>query len=682
MFALDLFNTVYERALNEGAVDDLEARYIHGLNTKMLDLMDRARSANPEMKAALKREFAKVKADRDSFYKIKEAGIPGSVPTEKIPGKEDLLKGKGRSYYEEGEQDEWSKETPWNKIPKNKTGRPVDPRGEVAHLSDVARREAERKASQDQKKNPKEVAEHGGGIGPKQHWQDLMQERKLVVGDPITVTAANEFEGKTGELADISPSGKFVVVNLYNHGQHSMHLSDIEFNQYAADQEEDDWYDEDLNEFVQFLAPAAMIATTPVRGFAAGLPDNPLDVLPESNNPKLDQLIKMIQAGKITAAGLKDPAVRPRIMQLVQQADPQADIAQLVATYAPATQVKATNVNDLKAQARSGNVMAQLPKTSAGTTTYAQRHATFEGFQDFNKVEPYAVCLAGKPIKKFDYYEQARRFHDNWKQKLYREGNKEKADKITLMPLNLDESTGIHPKLVTVLKQRGYKGPYKLSKLPKWLASLGDVANGDDDIMVTGNDPEYDAWVVYNAYGPYAFGQEMGYQMGTAAKVIKDTVPLDEAGKGTPVPAKDFVKGILKDLKKVNVKEAGDREIDEQGVAEASTDYQKRRQRERDVDAGKPVARQHQSKMTDYQKRRAQDKKDMALGEDQDTSGVERAILNRIMTAHTDLLLKFGPEKVMQAAEEVAYNVGDVDEIGTSDVSAYVQQVKQILGAV
>jgi hypothetical protein len=29
----------------------------------------------------------------------------------------------------------------------------------------------------------------------------------------------------------------------------------------------------------------------------------------------------------------------------------------------------------------------------------------------------------------------------------------------------------------------------------------------------------------------------------------------------------------------------------------------------------------------------------------------------------------------------VAYNVGDVDEIGTSDVSAYVNQVRQILGA-
>jgi hypothetical protein len=70
------------------------------------------------------------------------------------------------------------------------------------------------------------------------------------------------------------------------------------------------------------------------------------------------------------------------------------------------------------------------------------------------------------------------------------------------------------------------------------------------------------------------------------------------------------------------------------------------------------------------------------IKEDNDSEAVERAILNRIMVAHTDLLMKFGPDKVMQAAEEVAYNVGDVDEIGTSDVSAYVAQVKQILGSV
>jgi hypothetical protein len=66
--------------------------------------------------------------------------------------------------------------------------------------------------------------------------------------------------------------------------------------------------------------------------------------------------------------------------------------------------------------------------------------------------------------------------------------------------------------------------------------------------------------------------------------------------------------------------------------------------------------------------------------EAEESSPVEQAIIRRIMVAHTDLLMKFGPDKVMQAAEEVAYNIGDVDEIGTSDVSAYVNQVRQILG--
>ena len=71
-----------------------------------------------------------------------------------------------------------------------------------------------------------------------------------------------------------------------------------------------------------------------------------------------------------------------------------------------------------------------------------------------------------------------------------------------------------------------------------------------------------------------------------------------------------------------------------------------------------------------------------SINEVKDTEAVEQAILKRIMVSHTDLLMKFGPEKVMQAAEDVAYNVGDVGEIGTSDVSGWVRQVQQILGAV
>jgi len=61
---------------------------------------------------------------------------------------------------------------------------------------------------------------------------------------------------------------------------------------------------------------------------------------------------------------------------------------------------------------------------------------------------------------------------------------------------------------------------------------------------------------------------------------------------------------------------------------------------------------------------------------------VEMAIMRRMLVAHTDLIVEFGLDKVVDAIEEVAYDVGDIDEIGSSDVSGWVRQVKQILGAV
>jgi len=68
-------------------------------------------------------------------------------------------------------------------------------------------------------------------------------------------------------------------------------------------------------------------------------------------------------------------------------------------------------------------------------------------------------------------------------------------------------------------------------------------------------------------------------------------------------------------------------------------------------------------------------KEDSGSGE-----AVEMAIMRRMLVAHTDLIVEFGLDKVVQAIEEVAYNVGDTDEIGSSDVSGWVNQVKQILG--
>ena len=77
-----------------------------------------------------------------------------------------------------------------------------------------------------------------------------VDEARLQVGDPVIVTAPNAYEGKTGEISEFSPSGKFVIVNLYNHGEHSMHLSDVEYNQYADDEDADEYgeYEDDIAE--------------------------------------------------------------------------------------------------------------------------------------------------------------------------------------------------------------------------------------------------------------------------------------------------------------------------------------------------------------------------------------------------------------------------------------------------
>ena len=589
--------------------------------------------------------------------------------------------------------------------------------------------------------------------------------QRLHQGDPVIVTAPNEFEGATGEIHELSPSGKFVIVNLYNHGKHSMHLSDVEYNDYADQEEEDDWYD-DADEF--------------------GKPGS--EFFPE-------------------------------------------------------------------------------------------------GFQDFNKKEPYEVCLAGKCVKTFDYYEDARRFHDNWKKKLYREGNKAKADKITLNPVMKEqgvaearaddinfghtvtpggwivydpETKQIKKRFKTHTAGKSYAKTHKLgfASSEYYFDQIKEktVAENDDwDDGEWTDDPSQH--VVVKSQQPTRYPESVlrAIQQNPAmrADIIRDYKRKQQSGSlnelsneklaqykqaaaldaGAADRAGDFERGDKRfaGIVKATKKQFANDVKKHKEVDEAQTDYQKRRQRERDVDAGRPVKPEPKNPQTDWAKKRAKEKRDLeqfgeeftnqslrqnipgksviegftvvydrttkkvnimyqgevldsfkytggpAFGQfrialehklaqlrrdgkgpgrvkvapnrdydqtyasglshnvdlpldvqkqmyqqhDQDTKdygitsvanpgkwaairraqaakrdkeavaeesstssdAVERAILNRIMVAHTDLLMKFGPDKVMQAAEEVAYNAGDVDEIGTSDVSAYVNQVRQILGA-
>jgi hypothetical protein len=70
---------------------------------------------------------------------------------------------------------------------------------------------------------------------------DLFESRgNFGVGDPVIITGNVEFQGKTGDVRELGQDGSFVVVDLYNYGPYSFHASDVEYNDYADDEDADD----------------------------------------------------------------------------------------------------------------------------------------------------------------------------------------------------------------------------------------------------------------------------------------------------------------------------------------------------------------------------------------------------------------------------------------------------------
>jgi hypothetical protein len=681
-----------------------------------------------------------LRAHWEKVKKEKQAGTTTSVPTEKIPGKADLLKGKGRNYYEGQKKNpkavaevddpsgqiaiynqgleipiasKYAGDGQFKITVKNKPAivtvagfeiDPLDPgKLDSFYLTDVATGKTHHVVNgwddpvavaifnnlrTNQLPALKEIYKQDMAFYNEHEWdgsqpdrlqglaqsgytaipadnfvkghqdmkkvtgqQDINEGQGLQQGDPVVVTGSNEFAGKTGEIRELSPSGKFVIVDLYNHGKHSMHLSDVAYNDYADQEEQDDWYDEDLNEF----APGA---------------ERDDDDVP-------DQLLRL--ANRWWNATDDQPRIENVLRSLgwsIHQVESEDDAVQLMHDDGTVHFISADDFDP----------------------------EVFEGYQDFNKVEPYAVCLAGKPVKKFDYYEQARRFHDNWKQKLYREGDKAKADKITLMPIldELDTNTlksyadkrgaqvaamkADNPNPATGSKEWVQQAvPAQQVGLAKRKIARKERQAGVAETALNSQDPQGDLAAKRKALQDLGMNKEVDQQV-----VLQRRLDLDREARAKGI-AEGAMSNLHADLADVYNRMAPDIERNRDSFKAGQL-----------YDALEAVAEQHGAEaefkrmMTGARNRAHMDYDtnpggfhnwfwylpfdEEELSEEQDTSAVERAILNRVMVAHTDLLMKFGPEKVMQAAEEVAYNVGDVDEIGTSDVSAYVHQVKQILG--
>ena len=67
--------------------------------------------------------------------------------------------------------------------------------------------------------------------------------------------------------------------------------------------------------------------------------------------------------------------------------------------------------------------------------------------------------------------------------------------------------------------------------------------------------------------------------------------------------------------------------------------------------------------------------------EDDSIEAIQSAIIRRIINGkHHELLMKLGPAGVSEAAADLAYRVGPVDEIGSSDVSIWVRELERDAG--
>jgi hypothetical protein len=442
-----------------------------------------------------------------------------------------------------------------------------------------------------------------------------------------------------------------------------MHLSDVEYNQYADDQEQDDWYDEGVAEGWSDAMVSRRTGTprTPYSVYIKGKKWKDFE-----NDDHAEAVANKLRA-KFRAEG-RDPSV-----------------ITIAPTDIPEGVAEATG--DSKFDAMMGKI-SKDPWTQLNSDPNWEYE--IEELVD-QYIEPWLLAMekSGMPITRDN-----KTLNPGWR-KRYEQVSTQLAQKyLALKKFNprdpdlvgkiraaidnhTDQSRNVHGQL------SAYANDLPLNRYADAFDADGMTANIRDAMAgLTPRDDDDD-----DGYAPRPRPEANPRRLdpGNMEEGVTETAlnPRDPKGDYAAKRRALHDLSLNKDVDQAAVQQRRldlDREAKNKGVAEAQTDYQKRRQRERDIDAGRPVKALPKNPQTDYARKRAQDKRNMELGEDQDTSGVERAILNRIMVAHTDLLMKFGPEKVMQAAEEVAYNVGDVDEIGTSDVSAYVHQVKQILG--
>ena len=389
--------------LFENAIDDLEMRRIEDLEAKMDDLARRAKETqDPKAIAALRHEFARCKAERDSYHYVREW--------------EDTAPGHDASQTELRPVEEtWDYATPWGKQAA------IKQKATISRPASTSNDEVKTFAAQGYtiKFKPDVVEIY--------HGADLVYSRPGDFANP-TRAQLGAIRGRVTDLAnrkkkEIKEAGSpaqqaAIAINMKKHHQ----------------KPKTDESEERLR-----VSPHDQGAHAAIKGKPYASNPHPegskerLEWSKGHNSMRARKLQDSSEEFDFEPSPVASAIVR-RIMfnhpELLQDYGPNlvnAAVSEVADYVGDVDEIGSSDVSSWVRQVE--RMLKENPP-----------EAFDEGFQDFNKKEPYEVCLAGRPVKTFDYYEDARRFHDNWKKKLYNQGEQAKADKITLNPIMKEAS--------------------------------------------------------------------------------------------------------------------------------------------------------------------------------------------------------------------------------------------------
>jgi hypothetical protein len=401
----------------------------------------------------------------------------------------------------------------------------------------------------------------------------------LAVGDPVIIQGNVEFEGKTGDVVGFGRDQHFVIVDLYNFGKHAFHASNVTYNDYADQEDTIDEMQTKLDRYNVNQPP------------------------PGGTNKQREEFLnardRLFRQMANASPGEKE-AIRLKIAELEGQAQSQG------IKIRETDDLNRSGYNAIKSLgdwAEKMNVMRELQKDIALMSDPESKAAVEQRIGDLLKIG----------IKQ-GYVKEAL----NDKAMAVLRGLQQPAQPSPVaVDLNVPEPTS-KPDMDLATVRKRIAQLDELIKMKEIIDKLFVRAQNARGGIYPGLQSDIEDEELYGVP-----------QSDKEYEILKDKYTKDLAALQKFIAMKKAVyregqEALGESSALVRLKQAH-QSLSQQAVAEAQTDYQKRRQRERDVDAGKPVSRQPKNPQNDYFARRKKEKK-----HDMDEAISKKDLLSRL----------------------------------------------------